>query len=290
MPQADPEALQAAEQAAAEAPPAPDTGLFSRAAMDLDIVIPDALVLRGRDVRAGSGSMALGNLNLTIGGTLDLTKSPGTTPMILGSFGVVRGFYEFQGRRFEVTRGSSVSFRGSDPANPTLNVTGERDVQGVTARVQVTGTLRRPRLALSSDPALDEGDVLSLIVFNQPINQLGESEQVDLLDRAGALAMGTLATSLSDSIGRALDVDLFEIRAPGSRAAGELNVGRQVNDRFFIGFQQQFAGGEASRLSFEYQLTDALRILTSVAQGVERAKRSRNQDTAGIDLIYLVRY
>jgi hypothetical protein len=69
-----------------------------------------------------------------------------------------------------------------------------------------------------------------------------------------------------------------------------VNFGRQVNDRLFVGFQQEFAGGEASRLSFEYQLTDALRILTSVAQGVERAKRSRDQDTAGIDLIYQIRY
>ncbi len=290
-------AATATPAAAAEADPAPeparpvaDKGLFSRAALDLDIVIPDALVLRGRDVRAGTGSMALGNLNLTIGGNLDLNKAPGETPTILGSLGVVRGFYEFQGRRFTVTRGSTVSFRGADTANPSLDVTGEREVQGVIARVQVTGTLRRPRLALSSEPSLDEGDVLALIVFNQPINQLGEAEQVDLLERAGSLAAGTIATSLSDSLGRALDVDLFEIRAPGSGETGELNVGRQVNDRFFIGFQQQFAGGEASRLSFEYQLTDALRILTSVAQGVERAKRSRNQDTAGIDLIYLLRY
>jgi autotransporter translocation and assembly factor TamB len=282
------DAAEAAATAAAEK--AAKTGLFARAAMDLDIVIPDALVLRGRDVRAGSGSMALGNLNLTIGGNLDLNKSPGTRPTIQGSLGVVRGFYEFQGRRFDVTRGSAVSFRGPDPANPALNVTGERNVQGVIARVQVTGTLRRPRLALSSDPPLDEGDVLSLIVFNQPINQLGEAEQVDLLDRAGALAMGTIATSLSESIGDALDIDLFEIRAPGSGEAGQVNFGRQVNDRLFVGFQQEFAGGEASRLSFEYQLTDALRILTSVAQGVERAKRSRDQDTAGIDLIYQIRY
>ena len=281
-------ATAAAEAAAAV--PQKDEGLFSRASMDLDIVIPDALVLRGQDVRAGAGSMALGNLNITIGGSIDLTKAPGVEPVIQGSLGVVRGFYEFQGRRFEVTRGSSVSFRGPDPANPALDVTGERNVQGVIARVAVTGTLRQPRLALSSDPPLDEGDVLSLIVFNQPINELGEAEQVDLLDRAGALAMGTIATTLSESLGDALDVDLFEIRAPGADAAGEVTVGRQVNDRLFIGFRQEFAGGEASRLSFEYQINDALRILTSVAQGVERAKRQRNQDTAGIDLIYQVRY
>jgi autotransporter translocation and assembly factor TamB len=279
-----------AEDAAAAAAVQKDEGLFSRASMDLDIVIPDALVLRGRDVRAGAGSMALGNLNITIGGTVDLTKAAGAEPVIQGSLGVVRGYYEFQGRRFEVTRGSSVSFRGPDPANPALDVTAERNVQGVTARVAVTGTLRRPRLALSSDPPLDEGDVLALIVFNQPINELGEAEQVDLMERAGALAMGTIATSLSESLGDALDVDLFEIRAPANDAAGEVTVGRQVNDRLFIGFRQEFAGGEASRLSFEYQLTDALRILTSVAQGVERAKRQRNQDAAGIDLIYQLRY
>jgi autotransporter translocation and assembly factor TamB len=280
-------APQAAEAAAA---PPPDTGLFSRATLDLDVKLPDNVVLRGRNLKTSSGSLGLGNVNLTVGGDFHIRKDVGSAPVIVGEVQTVRGFYEFQGRRFDIVRGSAVTFRGIQPIDPSLDVTGERDISGIVARVQVTGTARRPRLQLSSEPPLDEGDVLSLIVFNQPMSQLGQGEQVDLLQRAGDLAVSALATPLANSIGRALDVDLFEIRAPSAGSAGEVNVGRQVSERLFVGFRQEIGDADASRLSFEYRLTDTLRVLTSIAQGAERAKRSRDRETAGVDLQYVLRY
>jgi translocation and assembly module TamB len=279
-------------QASAETTPAPpaDTGLFSRATLDLDVKLPDNVVLRGRNLKTSSGSLGLGNVNLTVGGDFHIRKAAGRSPVIVGEVQTVRGFYEFQSRRFDIVRGSAVTFRGIEPINPSLNVTGERDISGVVARVQVTGTAKRPRLQLSSDPPLDEGDVLSLIVFNQPMSQLGQGEQVDLLQRAGDLALSALATPLANSIGRALDVDLFEIRAPSAGSAGEVNVGRQVSERLFVGFRQEIGDADASRLSFEYRLTDTLRVLTSIAQGADRAKRSRDREAAGVDLQYVLRY
>ncbi|MEO7192328.1 MAG: translocation/assembly module TamB domain-containing protein [Vicinamibacterales bacterium] len=269
--------------------PAPDQGLFSNATLHVNLVMPDDVVLRGRNLKTGAGGVGLGDMNLTVGGTLELRKDAGATPIVIGAVEVIRGFYEFQGRRFQVTRGSSLRFRGVQPLNPSLDVTGEREVSGIMARVRVTGTARQPALQLTSQPPLDEGDVLSLIVFNQPVNQLGEGEQVTLLERAGDLAAGALATTLSDSLGRALDVDLFEIRAPSSGQAGEVSVGNQVNERLFIAFRQQFGASEGTQLSFEYRLTEALRLLTTVGQGGSRTGASRTE-AAGLDLVYLIRY
>jgi autotransporter translocation and assembly factor TamB len=138
--------------------------------------MPDNVVLRGRNLRIGTGNMGLGDINLTVGGTMTLRKPPAQDPVLVGAVEAVRGFYEFQGRRFTVTRGSTVQFRGSRPINPSLDVTGEREVSGITARVRVTGTARRPAIALSSQPPLEESDVLALIVFNQPLNELGSSQ------------------------------------------------------------------------------------------------------------------
>jgi translocation and assembly module TamB len=234
--------------------------------------------------------MGLGNLNLTIGGNLRIEKQPGQTPEVVGALQAVRGFYDFQGRRFQIVRGSAVSFRGTDPSNPELSINGEREISGVIAQVQVTGTPRRPVLKLSSRPPLDEGDVLSLIVFNQSMTDLGEGDQVDLLQRASDMAVSAVATPLAESIGRALDVDLFEIRTPTAGQAGEVNVGRQVNERLFVGFRQQFGASDASRLSFEYRLTNALRVMTSVAQGSDRTRQSSDRDQTGVDFVYVLRY
>jgi translocation and assembly module TamB len=229
-------------------------------------------------------------MNLTVGGEIEVRKAAGSTLIVLGEVRTVRGFYDFQGRRFDVTRGSTIRFRGVQPINPALDITGEREVSGITAIVQVRGTARQPELALSSQPPLDEGDVLALIIFNQPISQLGEGEQVTLLERAGNLAAGALATTLTESISGALDVDLFQIRAPTSGQAGEVQVGQQVNDRLFVGVRQQFGESDATRLSFEYRLTEALRVLTSVAQGVETRRGSARTERAGVDLVFTIRY
>jgi autotransporter translocation and assembly factor TamB len=122
------------------------------------------------------------------------------------------------------------------------------------------------------------------------MSQLGQSEQVDLMDRAGDMALGALATTLADSIGQALDVDLFEIRAPSSGGAGEVALGTQVSDRLFVGFRQEFGSDSASRLSFEYRLTELLRLLTSVGQGADQSRATRDRETAGVDLVFRVRY
>jgi autotransporter translocation and assembly factor TamB len=269
---------------------AADEGIWSRATVNVEVRMPDNVVLRGRNLRIGTGNMGLGDINLTVGGAMTLRKPPAQDPVLVGAVEAVRGFYEFQGRRFTVTRGSTVQFRGTRPINPSLDVTGEREVSGITARVRVTGTARRPAIALSSQPPLEESDVLALIVFNQPLNELGSSQQVDLLQRAGDMALGAVASRLTESIGRTLDLDLFEVRAPTSEGAGEVSVGTQVNERVFVGFKQQFGSTEASRVSIEYRLTEAIRLLTSFGQGGNSNTSIREREAAGVDLVYTIRY
>jgi len=75
-----------------------------------------------------------------------------------------------------------------------------------------------------------------------------------------------------------------------SGEASTVDVGRQVNERLFVGFRQEFGQGDASRLSFEYRLTEALRVLTTFSQGADRSKRVRDRETAGIDLMFFIRY
>src|SRR5206468_4543899 len=98
--------------------------------------------------------------------------------------------YTFQGRRFDILRDGTVRFDGLDELDPALDVRTERVIQAVTATVAVRGTLSKPEIVLSSVPPLEEADILALIVFNQPLNQLGEGQQISVAQRAQALATG----------------------------------------------------------------------------------------------------
>lgn len=265
------------------------TTTLDRASVSITLDMPDNVVVRGRDLRTGGGPIGLGDINVTVGGALIIAKDTGGETDLRGRLNVVRGQYQFQGRPFAIQRGSGVQFRGS-PTNPALDVLAEREISGVATEVRLRGTLENPEVGLSSRPPLDEGDILALIVFGQAMNTLGTAERVSLTARAGAIAASAIANPLTDSVARALDLDQFEVRAPdGSSSGPSVVVGRQVNDRLFVGFRHDFGAQDVSQVSFEYRLNEYLRVLTSFAQGAEQSVGTRRTEAAGIDLIFVIR-
>jgi autotransporter translocation and assembly factor TamB len=284
-------------RAATEAPPAPG-GAFAPVVLNVRVRIPDNLVLRGRDLRPGGPTgTAIGDMNITVGGDVLLRKSAGGQVVLVGNVQTVRGYYEFQGRRFDIQRGGQIRFVGTPQINPAIDVTGTRLIPntGVEARVRITGTARTPVLALSSNPPLEESDILSLIVFNRPVNELGTGERSSLAATAGGIATGFLAAPLGESIGKALDLDLFEITTSGEEGdlqAG-VTVGQQIGDRAFFKLRQQFGERNISEFLIEYQLTDFLRLQATAApeaSGAANRLTQRRVERAGIDLIFFFSY
>ncbi len=269
----------------------PRAGLYDTATIDVRLRLPDDLLLRGRDMHASFSRIGLGDMNITVGGELQIRKAPAGQPDVIGTVTVVRGYYDFQGRRFEVLRDSQIRFQGTRPVDPALQVDAQRIISGVTAMVNIRGTARQPQVRLSSQPPLDEADVLSLIVFNEPINQLGGGERLNLAERAGGLAVGYLATPLANSIARTLDLDLFEIRATGGETGQpSIAVGQQLGSRLFVSFRQEFGSDDFAQLSLEYRINELLRVVSTVTQGNQRSHRTQRIDRTGLDLIYTLSY
>ena len=209
----------------------------------------------------------------------------------MGDVGTVRGSYNFQGRRFEILRDGHVRFDGTDDLNPVINIRARRIISGVETFVRVQGTLKQPELSFSSNPPLDQADILSLIVFNTPINELGEGQQVSLTERATALAGGYLATGLSRSLSNALQLDEFEILA-GDRGFGPtLSVGEQVGEHFFFRIRQGFGDAQATELVLEYQLEEHLRIQATAAETSSSQRVTfRRVERAGLDFLFFFSY
>jgi translocation and assembly module TamB len=219
--------------------------------------------------------------------------------VLRGSANTVRGFYEFEGRRFTLVRDGTAKFRGTSEIDPDLDISAERLIPntGVTARIHIGGTPRSPKLTLSSTPGgLDEADILSLIVFNRSVNDLGSGEKASLAETAGGIASGFVAQSLGKSIGKALDVDLFEITTTDpdtGESAGGVTLGKQVSDRAFVQFRQQFGNRSFTEFMLEYQLAKFLRLDVQGApqsSGVANRLTQRRVERAGVDLIFFFSY
>jgi autotransporter translocation and assembly factor TamB len=256
------------------------------------LTVPNDLVIKSNNLQAPGSPIGLGSLNVTLGGDVTVHKAPYDQPRIYGTVNTIRGNYDFQGRRFEILRDGTVKFEGTDDIDPSLDLKTQRIIQAVTAQVNVRGTLKKPEIALSSVPPLEEADILSLIVFNQPINQLGEGQQTSLAARAQGLALGAAAGQLTQSIGSALNLDTLELNmTPENGGSPELTVGEQIGQNLFVKIQQGIGDQSQTNFILEYELTKWLRFRTNVLQGSSTsAQLFQRVQGSGADLLFFFSY
>ena len=198
-----------------EAPP-PPASLFENVALDLHVRIPDNLVLRGDGTPAGRTDAGLDRRS-----EYHARRRP-ERPQGRRGTDHAGGNREYGARHLPVP-GTSVRSRPERHASLHRRIGVQpphrrhRDAQDPEHGSRSEGpdhrTLQKPEIALSSTPPLEESDVLALIVFNRPINELGTGERASLAATAGGIATGFIATPLGESIGRALDLDIFEVSA-----------------------------------------------------------------------------
>jgi autotransporter translocation and assembly factor TamB len=269
----------------------PEPSLFDPVQLDIGVAIPGNLTLRGNDLRPTSGSADFGDLNLTVGGALQVRKAAGARPRLIGELNTIRGSYTFQGRRFEIMRDGRIRFGGTEEIDPLLDLQARRVISSVETFVRLQGSLRQPELSFSSRPPLDQADILSLIVFNVPVNELGEGQQISLAERAGALAGGYLVSGLTRSLANALELDELELQADAGLGP-ILSIGEQIGNNFFVRVRQGFGAAEATELILEYQITEYLRLQGSVAETANVAQRAMftRVERGGLDLIFFFSY
>jgi len=211
---------------------------------------------------------------------------------LYGDVKTVRGTYDFQGRRFEILRDGSIRFDGTDELDPRLDIRTRRVIQAVEAFVTIRGTMKQPEIVLTSTPPLEPGDVLSLVVFNRPLSELGEGEQISLAARAQSLAAGAVVNQLAESIGGALHLDTFEIAlAPEVGTDALVTVGQQIGQSLYLKVQQGVGGESQTNVILEYELTKWLRLQTNVVQGsATQASMFRRAQDTGADLIFFLSF
>lgn len=151
---------------------------------------------------------------------------------LTGIISTDRGEYELLSKRFEVNRGSAL-FIGTPDLNPTVQLTAQYEVRlpsrpAINISIVVGGTLKSPRITLHSDaqPPIPQTELLSLLAFGTESSSLvaiagsalsassaGNPFTTGLAaTRLFAVALGIAVEELESEAGRALGVDVFNIR------------------------------------------------------------------------------
>jgi translocation and assembly module TamB len=207
----------------------------------------------------------------------------------------VRGSYAYQGRRFTIEREGTLRFVGDSSLDPLLSITGTRTVSSVLIRATLRGQASAPELELTSTPTLEESDILSLLLFNQPVNELALGQRNELALQAATLASGFVVSPAVSAVGERLGLDFLEIEPTGGLGTSTFRVtaGREIWKGLFVTYAREFGPGSYNEVLAEYELTPYLRVRAtgSDVSGVRmRSSLFRQLERAGIDLIFFFSY
>ena len=184
-------------------------------------------------------------------------------PTITGTAELVRGSYEFSGRRFDLQRGA-IRFRGESPPDPLLDIVAGGDTQGLNATIRVSGTGQHPEFAFASVPALPQEELLSRLLFGTSITNLSAPEAVQL---AAAIAsmQGGAGLNPINALRKAIGLDRLRI-LPADLATGQrtsIAAGKYLTRRTFVEIVTDGQGYSATRA--EFQVTRWLSILSTIS-------------------------
>jgi len=242
--------------------------LLKKISLDVTVRAPGNLWIRHPDLVS------------EISGNVRATKKPDAEVDLTGRIEVVRGSLVFQGRRFQLTRGV-IQFTGGGKIDPALDIVAEYKLPEYEVDVMLGGTAQKPSLTLSSQPRLDQADILAVLLFGRPVNSLNQNQRGSVQESAVNIASGFVAGQLASSVTQALGLDTLgldvgEVDASG----GRIGFGHYVGDKTYFSVSQELAGEHGQDVSLEYQITPNWKIGTS---------RSTTGSNA-IDIIWQKRY
>jgi translocation and assembly module TamB len=177
--------------------------------------------------------------DLLLAGQIGVKSEPLVPLKATGTVRVTDGTYEAFGRKLDIERGI-INFNGPID-NPNMNIRAMRRNQEVEAGVEVTGTVRLPRVRLVSEPNVPDEDKLSWLMFGYGAESAGAGQQRQLGGAAlGGAALGLIGGKAGKGIVSHFGIDEFSI-GPSTAGLNDqqvVSMGKAITDQISVGYEQ----------------------------------------------------
>ncbi len=229
------------------------------ASLDVRLSAPRKVFVRGRGL-----DMEF-SLAARVTGTTSL-------PQLDGATRIVRGEYEFAGKRFTFDERGLVQL-STNPALVRLDLRAVRDDPSLTAVVQIRGTAAKPEISLTSTPVLPNDEVLAQVLFGRSASQLSPLEAAQLASALTALATGG-GFDVIGGLRNLAGLDRLTL-AGGGQTAVSVAGGKYLTDNVYL----EIAGGgrEGPSAEVDYRVNRRLSIISRLTSqaGAKLAVRWR---------------
>jgi len=210
-------------------------------------VSPD-VVFTGADTLTGRPSEVYTRVRLVLGnrvrvtgfgldvrptGSLIASDSPGLPTLGSGRLDIKDGRYQIYGQDLNVETGSLI-FAGGPITNPAVRARATRTAaDGTVAGFLVSGTVMKPEVQVFSEPALQQSEALSYIMFGKPIESANLSE--GQIASTMATTMGVPGTNLlAQGLASELGIEQARIDVGSSIENTSLSLGTHLSPKLFV--------------------------------------------------------
>jgi len=233
-----------------------DSLIFSKVNLDLFVKVLDDF------------QFSAPNINLIIGGEINI-KGELSQPIFTGNLFVGKGYFVFLEQKFQFTEGKLLinEFTGTDIL---MDIKANAKIGQTTVFLTISGNISSPQVLLSSQPALSEPEIISLLTLNKNILNLSEGEVGELFkeDIINLIFQGLSMKFLKkaeDQIAGYLGLDVFRIETLydkniESTSLYDLNfkttgieIGKAVNEDLFLTYTTSLDAFSTRSLGIDYQ-------------------------------------
>ncbi len=225
--------------------------ILTKFGLDVTLNAEDKVFVAGR----GLTSELSGDLKIT--GTL-------AAPLVNGNMETVRGRYEEFGRRFNLKR-TVLRFQGEVPPSPYLDVEAEADIDDVTAKILISGSVENPKIKLASVPALPDDEVLSFILFGKNIQQISPFQAIQLANTLRKFSgIGGGGPDMFQQLRNATGLDDIRIGADAEGGA-TVGAGKYISEKVYLQVEKG-ASETSGAASLEVELTPNITLESEAKQ------------------------
>jgi autotransporter translocation and assembly factor TamB len=242
------------------------TAQVSGLELDLSIALPHRSVHVENDM-----------MDLFLSGDLRLQTKSGAISMA-GMITVNQGGVSLYGRDFALAEDSSVTFDGGTEINPRLDITARYDISdvdldpiGMTTEsdskimISVSGTALKPEIELSSDPPMDDTNIVSIMLTDSPVGGGGENPQ-GTEQQAANLFVGLATGGLTRMLEQDLPIDTLKVEG-GEQGLldARIQVGKRLTRDLLLVYESNLGaepGENANIVRLQYEFTRRLQLET----------------------------
>lgn len=159
-------------------------------------------------------------------------------PLLVGRMEALDGTFVFSRNDFKVIS-ATIDFISPDTIKPVMDIHASTEVRGYRIDMRLSGTTDRVNLALSSDPALSETDILALLTTGQTATEASETLAEVGAFEATAFLTAPIQEKLEETLSDIIKIDRFQVDPyysnSTSSGGARLTVGKRLmDDRLYV--------------------------------------------------------